>query len=575
MMDFVDFWSGVAFNSDGGGSRGGAPSTSPRPQARPDNLDTSGPSFSSGDSQRENADRAAEIAASQKRVSNKAAADRAAFEDAARNAFQQNAANKAAADRAAADRAAADRAAADRAAFEDAARNAFQQNAANRAAAAARNSAPSPSPRPQARPDNLDTSGPSFSESDTQRENADRAAEIAASQKRVSDAAAAEAEAARNSFLQDVANTFTPGDGEEYVDGVLVGGGGGVSDTRPQARPDNLDTSVTRTDFPTLSTESDDNATRLAAANAADVAEQVRIDRIKNIALEAGKENSFYQNTMNKITPGDGKEYIGGELVETVGSGTFGAGVKDFLGAANADDLAVGYVDGQRIFRRPDGTTYTRDSMGFIYDTSGPDTLDRADDSSSGNDVFGENAFGNKGDSDTPVVEEEEEDPVVEPEECPIGYKKNPDTSPGAEPCIIDPFQDPFPCLEGYVLDPETQTCVPDTGAGAGPVVPVDPGLGPVVGADPCPEGYILDQASETCVVDPNYTPDDFDGGGSFDGGGPLGPFNTSAYTEANPLSALPTLAPGARPSFSVPRPTVQPITIRQQGLASLPFRNG
>jgi hypothetical protein len=318
--------------------------------------------------------------------------------------------------------------------------------------------APKTSIRPQARPDNLNTSGPSFSQSDTQRENEDRAREIAAAQKRVSDKAAADkaaadaaaADAARNTFLQNVANTFTPGDGKEYVGGELVGGdssGGGVSNTRPQARPDDLDTSVTRTDFPTLSTGSDDNATRLAAANAADVAEQVRIDRLKNIALESGKENSFYQNTMNKITPGDGKEYIGGELVESGGSGTFGAGVKNFLGGANADDLAVGYVDGQRIFRRPDGTTYTRDSLGFIYDTAGPDTLDRAD-GGSGDDVFGENAFGNKGDSDTPVVEEEVvEEPVVEPEACPIGYKKNPDTSPGADPCIIDPFQDPFPCL--------------------------------------------------------------------------------------------------------------------------------
>jgi hypothetical protein len=452
MMNFVDFWSGVAFESNGGGGGGGgggsdnAPSTSLRPKARPADL-ANQPRFSQSNTQRENDDRARENAAAQKRVADKAAADKAARDRAA-----------------AADKAAADAAAAD---------------------------------------------------------------------------------TARNTFIQNVANTFTPGDGKEYVGGVLVGGGssGGsdISNTRPKARPDGLDTSVDETDFPSLGTPSD-----LAAANAADVAEQVRIDRLKNIALESGKENSFYQNTMNKITPGDGKEYIGGELVETGGSGTFGAGVKNFLGGANADDLAVGYVDGQRIFRRPDGTTYTRDSLGFIYDTAGPDTLDRADGGSGGSSLVIDEDNG-----DDPVFEKEEvvvEDPVVEPEACPIGYKKNPDTSPGAEPCIIDPFQDPFPCLEGYVLDPETQTCVPDT-------------------------GDVTDTGGGT-VIDPDSTDQPgFDGSGSFGGSGQSGPLNTSAYTQANPLSGLPTLAPGA--GFSVPTPTVQPITIRQQGLASLPFRNG
>jgi hypothetical protein len=435
---------------------------------------------------------------------------------------------------------------------------AFDSNGSSRGGGGGSDNAPTTSPRPKARPADLNTNRPSFSQSDTQRENDDRAREIAAAQKRVADKAAADkaaadaaaADAARNTFIQNVANTFTPGDGKEYVGGVLVGGdssSGVVSDTRPKARPDDLDTSATRTDFPTLSTGSDDNATRLAAANAADVAEQVRIDRLKNIALESGKENSFYQNTMNKITPGDGKEYIGGELVETGGSGTFGAGVKNFLGGANADDLAVGYVDGQRIFRRPDGTTYTRDSLGFIYDTAGPDTLDRADGGSGGSSLVIDEDNG-----DDPVFEKEEvvvEDPVVEPEACPIGYKKNPDTSPGADPCIIDPFQDPFPCLEGYVLDPETQTCVPDTG------------------------GTVTDTGGGT-VIDPDSTDQPgFDGSGSFGGSGQSGPLNTSAYTQANPLSGLPTLAPGA--GFSVPTPTVQPITIRQQGLASLPFRNG
>ena len=94
---------------------------------------------------------------------------------------------------------------------------------------------------------------------------------------------------------------------------------------------------------------------------------------------------------------------------------------------------------------------------------------------------------------------------------------------------------------------------------------------------DPCPEGYILDAETSTCVIDPFQIPfADAPAPGS-DGFVTLPPAQPqlSAYTQANPMAGLPSLSPVQGSSFSVPTPTVQQITMGQQGLASLSPRMG
>jgi hypothetical protein len=94
---------------------------------------------------------------------------------------------------------------------------------------------------------------------------------------------------------------------------------------------------------------------------------------------------------------------------------------------------------------------------------------------------------------------------------------------------------------------------------------------------DPCPEGYILDAETSTCVIDPFQIPfADAPAPGS-DGFVTLPPAQQqlSAYTQANPMAGLPSLSPVQGSSFSVPTPTVQQITMGQQGLASLSPRMG
>ena len=97
------------------------------------------------------------------------------------------------------------------------------------------------------------------------------------------------------------------------------------------------------------------------------------------------------------------------------------------------------------------------------------------------------------------------------------------------------------------------------------------------VDVDPCPEGYILDAETSTCVIDPFQIPfADAPAPGS-DGFVTLPPAQPqlSAYTQANPMAGLPSLSPVQGSSFSVPTPTVQQITMGQQGLASLSPRMG
>lgn len=399
-----------------------------------------------------------------------------------------------------------------------------------------KSSAPTSSPRPL--PRSSATSKSSYSSTgspntkDISEKQANRGASArgntgdggAAAQQRAVQKQTTEREA-QNSLYQRAANFVTPNDGKSYVGGRLVGSEDNSlpdrASTAPPVRPSNLDTSVSPTVYAGLDISGDDNVARLAAANAADVAEDVRIQRIQNTARESGTTNSAYQNTMNRITPNDGKEYIGGQLVESVGAsrdslqgrgmnnapGTLGLGQRalNYVGGVRNDDLAVGYVDGQRIYQRENGTTYTVNSFGLASNTAGPGTLDpsRANSGSSDGMAY---QMGGGNDSAPATVEDIAVEEEIEP--CPEGYMLDPET----ETCVIDPFQVPF-------------AEAPATGAAPTPM--------------PMPQQQL------------------------------------SAYTAANPMAGLPSLSPVQQANFAVPTPTMQPITMGQQGLASLPPRMG
>ena len=95
-----------------------------------------------------------------------------------------------------------------------------------------------------------------------------------------------------------------------------------------------------------------------------------------------------------------------------------------------------------------------------------------------------------------------------------------------------------------------------------GPAVAAVGGAAPF--GNPCPVGYMMDPATNACVIDPNdvfnrpeiQTP----------------AMPAASYTAAGAYT-MPTLAPPVQPNFVVPTPNIQPITVAQQGLASLPFR--
>jgi hypothetical protein len=254
---------------------------------------------------------------------------------------------------------------------------------------------------------------------------------------------------------------------------------------------------------------------------AAEAAERTR--RLREIADSSRDQNSFYQQTMNKLTPNDGKEYIGGQLVGTgpispdralysdntdpvdtsfgargIGNapGILGIGQKAlaFLSGARAGDRAVGSVDGQIIYERTDGTTYSVNQLGLPYDTVSATSTEAATRTSDP--------------SDNMNVRSGSDEPTAE-------------------------------VVEGVVEE-----------------------------INPCPEGYMMDEETKVCVIDPFQTPFPV-----IQPQQPAAPQALSQYSSVSPIG-LPTLNPVQQSPFVVPTPTVQPITVAQQGLASLPFRS-
>jgi len=114
-------------------------------------------------------------------------------------------------------------------------------------------------------------------------------------------------------------------------------------------------------------------------------------------------------------------------------------------------------------------------------------------------------------------------------------------------------------------VDPNFPTNKSDDGPGISQPGPAVAGVAPTT-IDPCPVGYMMDPATNACVIDPN----DVFNRPEIQVQTPAMP--AASYTAAGAYT-LPTLAPPVQPNFVVPTPNIQPITVAQQGLASLPFR--
>ena len=226
------------------------------------------------------------------------------------------------------------------------------------------------------------------------------------------------------------------------------------------------------------------------------------------VDIDGNPVNNFYEDTANRFTPNDDKEYIGGALVDSDGN------------AANNF-----YEDTANRFTPEDGKEYVG---GVLVDSDGNEV-----------NSFYEDLLNRL----TPNDGKEYVDGVL---------------------------VDSAPSGGGADGDADYTNAPPPSGGG-GSSAPVEEIIAVEEEVDPCPEGYMMDPETKTCVIDPFQTP--FAEAPVMQ---PSLPAPTgAAYTGVNPLMALPTLAPGPQSGFAVPTPTIQPITVGQQGLASLPVRNG
>lgn len=379
-----------------------------------------------------------------------------------------------------------------------------------------------------------------------------------------------------NSFSQSVSNATTPNDGNTYVGGQATSTRSGA--VRPRARPANFAATVAAQRSPearantaalvntAAKQDSDASAAKAAAkqerlrkaaavssAAAAAEAERQRLareaeaQRIQKVeaAAQARREaalkdlqarskaslaiddarfgpvdqrtpatnaearsqkNSAYESFMNRMTPRDGKQYIGGQLYDTQPEelysyqpdtsgalGIFARGL-NALSGARAGDPIVGEVDGKSIYQRSDGSTYSVNRLGLTYDTVSATST--------------EAATRTPDPSDNMNVRSGSDEPTAE-------------------------------VVEGVVEE-----------------------------INPCPEGYMMDEETKVCVIDPFQTPFPVTQPQQ-----PAAPQALSQYSSVSPIG-LPTLNPVQQSPFVVPTPTVQPITVAQQGLASLPFRS-
>ena len=172
----------------------------------------------------------------------------------------------------------------------------------------------------------------------------------------------------KNTLYQNIANSFTPGDGKTYRDGVLVDesvgqytsvDGGTTSNIRPLARSHTVDVDGSPLDF--------------GAAGSDGVTRYVE-------DLERG------QLTPSIYTPGYGDEdfdiglgeQIGDYAKSALGSLIPGAGfmsVAKLLGKyqvnPSASDKVISKVDGQTIYQNADGDYYTQGGADNFYFTQG------------------------------------------------------------------------------------------------------------------------------------------------------------------------------------------------------------
>ena len=311
---------------------------------------------------------------------------------------------------------------------------------------------------------------------------------------------------------------------------------GSQGQTRPKRRPSNLKAPTLPAPVsPTINNDNENEPNYQSPVEAKRIADinkrrndaagvnlkarskaNLRVDDARKAAATSGNINSKYQDFMNRMTPNDGKEYVGGNLMTTKAKGLtgyqpgptlpglIGLGQKALrgLGGVTEGDSTVGSVDGKDIYERYDGSTYAINMLGMPYDTVSGDSLEAKPMSEAQKRMMAEQQ-NQSNDSDGGLA-----------------YSMGGGSTGGFNPAPIDP------CPTGYVMNPQTNVCELDPVAPP-PTTPPPPAL---------------------------FSP-------------------ASSYTAVKPYT-LPTLNPGPQTAFNVPTPNTQPITIAQQGLGSLPFRS-
>jgi hypothetical protein len=149
-----------------------------------------------------------------------------------------------------------------------------------------------------------------------------------------------------NNFIQTIANILTPGDGQEYVDGVLV-------------------------DTPTVLGGRRLDADNLAGSNYAPTANAGTANAVQDYTPPEQGSNDFGQNVANILTPNDGTTYVNGVLMGdyqgpnidgSAGYNATGSGLNDQAFTMSTNPLFPNnsaITDGGTTITSPNGTVTT------------------------------------------------------------------------------------------------------------------------------------------------------------------------------------------------------------------------
>ena len=346
--------------------------------------------------------------------------------------------------------------------------------------------------------------------------------------------------------------------------------------------------------------ESDQNARNKAAAIRRKAAIKKEQDRDSGGAI-----NSAYQDFMNRMTPNDGKEFIGGKLYPTGGDDpvaadavsalrgltaqqqqnledqgiSTGGSIYSGFDIGNLQDQGVSYDDYTGSLEKlrtgldeprfgPFSGSPTLQGLDYLLDMNKRRAYEQLTGTYEPSGIASALGIANKATSRyVPVMDGGQ---IVG--SLSVDANGKPLTYTGqrtANAKIMDPTIDQDAAKAKIASSQAAPMDFPDDNNNTqGAQAPMGGGGVNVGVFDPCPAGYVMDPNTQACVPDPVA---------------PVAPATTppppaqfspaSSYTAAKPYT-LAALNPGPQTAFNVPTPDTQPITIAQQGLGSLPFRS-